>query len=142
MKRAPPEFKEDYTPSVLESPKALPSLRTNLRTNLACNCVRTPIYVTTYARFKTLKIRQKLGFEKFSIFFRLKPAPGHGISENTKFSPTAFVVWEPIRLGRTDGRTYGQTDGRRDPISWSRYLITTPSGFDKKHIMAIIFKDI
>ena len=34
--------------------------------------------------------------------------------------------WEPIRLGRTDG----QTDGRRDPIFCSRYLITTPSGFD------------
>ena len=28
----------------------------------------------------TSKIRQKLGFKKFSIFFRLKPAPGHGLS--------------------------------------------------------------
>ena len=28
----------------------------------------------------TLGIRQKLGFKKFSIFFRLKPAPGHGLS--------------------------------------------------------------
>ena len=76
-----------------------------------------------------------MGFKKFSIFFCLKPAPDHGLSENTKFSRTAFVVWEPIRLGqtngRTDRRTDGQTDGRRDPISWSRYLITTPSGFDK-----------
>ena len=64
--------------------------------------------------------------EQISIFFRLKPFPGHGLSKNTKFSRTAFVLWEPIGVGQTDG----QTDGRRDPISWSRYLITTPSGFD------------
>ena len=34
------------------------------------------------------------------------------------------------RLFAPDRRTDGQTDGRRDPISWSRYLITTPLGFD------------
>ena len=28
----------------------------------------------------TSKIRQKLGFKKFSVFFRLKPDPGHGLS--------------------------------------------------------------
>ena len=72
-----------------------------------------------------------MGFKNFSIFFRLKPAPGHGLSENTKFSHTAFVVWEPIRLGQTDGRTDRQTDGRRDPISWSAMATKTPSEFDK-----------
>ena len=68
-----------------------------------------------------------MGFKKFSFFFLLKPAPGHGLSENTKFSHTAFVVWEPIRLGQTDG----QTDGRRDPISRSAMATKTPSEFDK-----------
>ena len=72
-----------------------------------------------------------MGFKNFSIFFRLKPAPGHGLSENTKFSHTAFVVWEPIRLGQTDGRTDRQTDGRRDPISRSAMATKTPSEFDK-----------
>ena len=67
-------------PSSNPSKPSLPSPRTNFGTNLACNWARTPIYATTYARFKTLKIRQKLGFEKFSFFFRLKPAPGHGLS--------------------------------------------------------------
>ena len=82
------------------------------------------------SRFKTLKIRQKLGFKKFSIFFRLKPAPGHGLSENSKFSPTAFVIWEPFRLGRTDGQTDRQTDGRRANFLERYVLITIPSGFD------------
>ena len=45
-------------------------------------------------------------------------------------------TWEPIRLGRTDG----QTDGRRDPISWSRYLITTPSGFESEYILMFLYK--
>ena len=79
-----------------------------------------------------------MGFKKFSKFFCLKPAPDHGLSENTKFSRTAFVVWEPIRLGQTDGqtdgwtdrRTDGQTDGRRDPISGSAMATKTPSEFD------------
>ena len=70
-------------------------------------------------------------FKKFSIFFHLKPAPGHGLSYNTKFSPTAFVIWEPHLLGTTER----QTDERTAcSISWSRYLITTPSGFDKTSI--------
>ena len=29
-------------------------------------------------------------------------------------NPTAFVVWEPIRLGQTDGQTGGRTDRRTD----------------------------
>ena len=80
-----------------------------------------------------------MGFKKFSIFFCLKPAPDHGLSKNTKFSRTAFVVWEPIRLGQTDGRTDrrtdGQTDGRRDPISGSAMATKTPSEFDKKSLI-------
>ena len=68
--------------------------------------------------------------EKKSPKIRLKPAPGHGLSENTKFSRTAFVVWEPIRLGQTDGRTDRQTDGRRDPISRSAMATKTLSEFD------------
>ena len=59
-----------------------------------------------------LEIRQKLWFKKFSKNFCLKPAPGHGLSENTKFNPTALILWEPIRLGRTDGQTDRQTDRR------------------------------
>ena len=31
------------------------------------------------SRFKILKIRQKLGFQIFCIFFGLKPSPGHGL---------------------------------------------------------------
>ena len=49
----------------------------------------------------------------------------------------AIVVWEPIRLGRTDGRTDRQTDRQRDGRRANfleRYvLITIPSGFDKRN---------
>ena len=81
-----------------------------------------------------LEIRQKLWFKKFSKNVHLKPAPGHGLSENTKFNPTALILWEPIRLGQTDGRTDGRTDrqtDRRRTNFLERYvLITIPSGFD------------
>ena len=68
----------------------------------------------------------------FWIFFRLKPAPGHGLSENATLSHTAFVSWKTIRVGQTDGRTDRRTDGV--PISWSAmFLITTPSGLIKNN---------
>ena len=60
---------------------------------------------------KTIKIRQKLGFKKFCIFWGLKPSPGHGLPLNVKFCPTALVVWEPCGVGQTDRQTDGQTDG-------------------------------
>ena len=61
------------------------------------------------SRFKTLKNRQKLRFKIFWFFFRLKPAPGHGLQCYTWFSPTALILWKTIRLGQTDGRTDGRT---------------------------------
>ena len=64
-----PTGKKTIPPPSLNPPSPPP--RTNWGTNLGSNCVRTPIYPTTYARFKTLKIRQKLGFKKFSILFGL-----------------------------------------------------------------------
>ena len=64
--------------------------------------------LNTY-RFKTSKNHQKLRFKKFSVFFRLKPAPGHGLSENATLSHTAFVSWKTIGVGQTDGRTDGRT---------------------------------
>ena len=69
------------TPTSLPPPqKTKPSFQTNWENDLGSNWVKTLISATPYARFKIWKIRQKLGFKKFSIFFRLKPAPGHGLS--------------------------------------------------------------
>ena len=78
-KRTPPfPFPNPNKPPPL--PETKPPFQTNWGNDLWSIWVKTLISATTYARFKIWKIRQKLGFKKFSIFFRLKPAPGHGLS--------------------------------------------------------------
>ena len=88
------------------------------------------------SRFKTLKIRQKLGFKKFCVFFRLKPFPDHGLPSNVKFSNTAFLVLEPFGVGRTDG----QTDGRRSQFPGPLYD-NHPFGVDKMTMWILFMQE-
>ena len=50
-------------------------------------------------------------------FSCLKPSPGHGLHWNTKFSPTALVIWEPTRLGQTHRQTDRRPDGEHAQFS-------------------------
>ena len=62
-------------------------------------------------------------FSQYNYFFLKasrapKPSGARGLCprwlhgcDAPEFNPTAFVVWEPIRLGRTDRQTDGRTDG-------------------------------
>ena len=87
---------------------------------------------------KRKKNRQKLRCKIFRIFFRLKPAPGHGLSENATLSHTALVSWKTIRVGQTDGQTDGRTDGRRANFL-ERYVFDNhPFGVDN-FVLCFIF---